>query len=129
MRVALLILLGLAIGAVGTANIMTALHARNPMPDAVMTTMDYHMARLRGAIKAGQCNVPAVTHHLERVQSSSSDITAVFGIDAKDFTDDAAQLRQRTQAALAAAPTTCAALAAAIKPITQTCDGCHRQYR
>lgn len=129
MRTALLILLGLAIGAVGTVNVMTVLHARNPMPAAVMTTMDYHMARLRGAIKAGHCDAPAIAHHLERIRSSSRDITAVIGIDARDFTDDATQLQQRIQAALAAAPTSCAALGAAIEPITQTCDSCHQQYR
>ena len=32
MRVALMILLGLAIGVIGTANVMNALAARNPMP-------------------------------------------------------------------------------------------------
>ena len=41
MRIALLILLGLAIGVIGTVNVVNALNARNPMPKAVMTTMDY----------------------------------------------------------------------------------------
>jgi len=129
MRVALLLLLGLAIGVVGTVNVMNTLRARNPMPDAVMTTLDYHMSKLRGALKAGQCNAPAVAHHLQRVQSAASDIVPVFGIKEKDFSDDATQLLDRTQAALTAAPTTCAALGEAIKPIGQTCKSCHQQYR
>ena len=129
MRVALLILLGLAIGVVGTINVMNALRARNPMPDAVMTTMNYHMGELRNAIKAGQCNAPAVTHHLQRVLSTASDITPVFHINEKPFTDAATQLQARVQQALQAAPTTCDTLAAAIKPIGQTCKSCHQDYR
>ncbi|MEO7072172.1 MAG: cytochrome c [Rhodanobacter sp.] len=129
MRVALLILLGLAIGVLGTVNVMNTLRARNPMPEAVMTTMDYHMGQLRSAIKAGQCSAPVIAHHLQRVHSTASDIEPVFGIKEKTFIDDAAQLRDRTQAALAAAPATCAALGAAIKPIGETCKSCHQQYR
>ena len=129
MRVALLILLGLAIGAVATINVMNTLRARNPMPEAVMTTMGYHMGQLRSAIKAGQCSAPAIAHHLQRVHSTASDIVPVFGIGEKDFSDDATQLLDRTQAAIAAAPTTCAALGEAIKPIGETCKSCHQQYR
>ena len=129
MRVALLILLGLAIGVVGTINVMNTLRARNPMPDAVMTTMDYHMGQLRSAIKAKQCNAPAIAHHLQRVHSTASDIVPVFHIDEKPFSDAAAQLQDRTQQALQAAPGTCETLAAAIKPIGQACKSCHEKYR
>lgn len=129
MRVALLILLGLVIGIVGTINVMHTLHARNPMPEAVMTTMDYHMGALHDAIKAGQCNAAASAHHLQRVYSTASDIEPVFRIDEKPFTDAAAQLQARVRQAMQAAPTTCATLAAAIQPIGDTCKGCHRDYR
>lgn len=129
MRVALLILLGLAIGVVGTINVMNALRARNPMPDAVMTTMDYHMGQLRGAIKARQCNAPAIAHHLARVHSTAGDIMPVFHIDEKAFSDAASQLQERSQQALQAAPTTCETLVAAIKPIGETCKSCHQKYR
>lgn len=129
MRVALLILLGLAIGVVGTIKAMTVLQARNPMPHAVMTTMGYHMGQLQNAIKANQCNAPAITHHLQRVQSTASDIVAVIDIREKQFTDDALQLQDRTQQALQAAPATCDALVAAIKPIGATCKSCHQVYR
>lgn len=129
MRVALLLLLGLAIGVVGTVNVMNVLHARNPMPDAVMTTMDYHMGELRAALKAGRCNAPTIAHHLQRVQSTASDIVPVFGIDEQPFTDAATQLQDRTRQALQAAPATCATLATAIKPIGESCKSCHRQYR
>lgn len=129
MRVALMILLGLVIGVIGTANVMNALAARNPMPKAVMETMGYHVGELKNAIKAKQCDPVKAQHHLARLESTASDITPVFGIDEKTFTDDAAQLQEHLHQAVQAAPASCEALAAAIKPVGETCKSCHQQYR
>jgi cytochrome c556 len=129
MRVALLILLGLAIGVIGTVNVMNTLNERNPMPRAVMHTMDYHMSQLGQAIKAKQCDAAASLHHLQRLQSTATDIVPVFGINEKEFTDDAGVLQTRVQEALQAAPVDCAALAVVIKPIGQACKSCHQKYR
>jgi cytochrome c556 len=129
MRVALMILLGLVIGVLGTAQVMTVLAARNPMPKAVMTTMGYHMGELSHGLKARQCDAAASLHHLQRLQSTASDITSVFGIDEKSFTDKAGELQTHLQQAVQSAPADCAALAAAIKPIGETCKSCHQQYR
>ncbi|WP_426700282.1 cytochrome c [Rhodanobacter sp. Col0626] len=129
MRVALMILLGLVIGVIGTVNVMNTLSERNPMPKAVMHTMGYHMGELTKALKAKQCDAAKVQHHLARMESTASDIAPVFGIDEKAFTDDASQLQTRLQQAAQAAPTTCEALAAAIKPVGDTCKSCHQQYR
>jgi len=129
MRVALMIMLGLVIGILGTVNVMSALDARNPMPKAVMHTMGYHMGELGKAMKAGQCEAASIQHHLQRLESTSTDIVPVFGIDEKSFTDKAAELHTHLQQALQAAPTSCAALAVAIKPIDDTCKSCHQQYR
>ncbi|HXD38329.1 MAG TPA: cytochrome c [Rhodanobacter sp.] len=129
MRVALMILLGLVIGVIGTVNVMNTLAARNPMPKAVMDTMGYHIGELKQALKTKQCNAPATLHHLERLQSTASDIVPVFGIDEKTFTDDATQLQTRLQQPVQAAPATCEALAAAIQPVGETCKSCHQQYR
>ena len=129
MRVALMILLGLVIGVLGTTQVMNVLAARNPMPKAVMHTMGYHMGELSHALKTKQCAAAGIQHHLERLQSTATDIVPVFGVTEKDFTDDASQLQNHLQQALQAAPTDCAALAAAIKPINDTCKSCHQKYR
>ena len=129
MRVALLILLGLAIGVLGTANIMSALAQRNPMPKALMHTMDYHLHQLSHAFKQGRCAAAEIPHHLERIQSTATDIVPVFQIDDKPFTDDAANLQTAVTKGLRADPKSCPALAAAIKPISQTCKSCHEKYR
>ena len=129
MRVALLILLGLVIGVIGTANVMNTLNARNPMPKAVMTTMDYHMDALGQALKSKQCAAAGIQQHLARLQSTATDIVPVFGTHEKGFIDEAAQLQNRLQLAVQAAPADCAALAAALKPVGETCKSCHQKYR
>ncbi|WEN14381.1 cytochrome c [Rhodanobacter sp. AS-Z3] len=129
MRVALMILLGLVIGVIGTANVMNALSARNPMPKAVMATMDYHASVLKNALKTQQCDPVKIQQHLARLQSTATDIVPVFQVGEKDFTDHANQLSDRLQQAVQSAPATCAALAAAMKPIGESCKSCHQQYR
>lgn len=129
MRVALLILLGLAIGVVGTANVMSLLAQRNPMPTAIMHTMDYHMAGLKQAVNSQHCDATQTARHLLRLQSTATDILPVFGNHEKNFVDFANQLQSRLQQVSLANPATCAALAAALQPVNETCDDCHRQYR
>lgn len=129
MRVALMILLGLVIGIIGTVNVMNVLSERNPMPSAVMHTLKYHMGELGSAIKAKQCDAAKIQHHLARLESTATDISPVFGTEVQDFTDHAHQLQDRLQQAVQAAPTTCAALAAALKPVGESCKSCHDKYR
>jgi cytochrome c556 len=129
MRVALLILLGLVIGIIGTANVMSTLAARNPMPKAVMATMDYHMNALSQALKTKQCAAADTAHHLQRVQSTATDIVPTFGIPDQPFTDAANLLQTRVQQALQPAPVNCPALAVAVKSIGDACKSCHDKYR
>lgn len=129
MRAVLLILLGLAIGVIGTANVMSTLAERNPMPKAVMHTMGYHMGELKHALKAQKCEAATIQHHLLRMQSTASDIQPTFGIADKTFADDANHLQAGLQQAITAAPASCAALATALKPVGQACQDCHQQYR
>lgn len=129
MRAALLILLGLAIGILGTVNVMNNLAERHPMPKAVMHTMGYHMGELSHALKAKQCAAADIQHHLQRIQSTATDIEPVFGINEKPFHDDAVHLQQAVAQALQASAQDCPALAAVIKPIDQACKRCHEKYR
>ncbi|MDE2086255.1 MAG: cytochrome c [Xanthomonadaceae bacterium] len=129
MRAALLILLGLAIGVIGTAQVMSALAARNPMPKAVMHTMGYHMGALKQAMKAQQCDAAKTLPHLLRLQSTATDILPTFGIADRGFSDDENKLQASLQQAIASAPANCAALATALKPVGESCQDCHQQYR
>lgn len=129
MRAILLMVLGLVIGIIGTVNVVGALNARNPMPHAVMVTMNYHMGELKQAIKAKQCKAADIQRHLDRLQSTATDIVPVFRMTEKPFLKDAESLQTRLQQALQAAPTDCPALIAAIKPVGEACKTCHQRYR
>lgn len=129
MRAALLILLGLVIGVIGTSQVMNALAERNPMPKAVMHTMVYHMGELRQAMKSQQCDAAKIQQHLLRMQSTATDILPTFGIADPEFATDANRLESSLQQAIAAAPATCAALTTALKPVGAACHDCHEKYR
>lgn len=128
-RSALLILLGLAIGILGTVFAMKALAKRNPLPQAVMTVMGHHMGALGQAVKTRQCDAAQANEHLLRLQSTASDLAVAFPGAEQDFLDHAGRLRTALQGAVQAHPTDCAALATAIKPVGEACESCHQQYR
>jgi cytochrome c556 len=129
MRAAILLVLGLVIGIMGTVFSMNALRERNPFPHAVMSVMAHHVGALSGAIKSQQCDAARAQQHLTRLLETSADIKEAFpGMDAP-FLDEATKLHEQTRAALLAAPADCKALAAVIKPIGEVCQSCHQQYR
>src|SRR5690349_4153501 len=128
-RSALLILLGLVVGVLGTVFAMKALGDRNPMPHAVMTVMGHHMGALSEAVKTRQCDAAQANDHLLRPQSTAGDIAAAFPGAEQDFLDHSGRLRTALQNAVQAHPTECAALATAIKPVGDACQSCHQKYR
>lgn len=129
MRAALLIVLGLVIGILGTAFTISALHQRTPLPKAVMTVMAYHSSQLHHAIKANQCDAAAIHMHLSRLQSVAQDIPAAFQGVEKPFLDAADKLQGAVGGAVTSAPASCAALATAIQPVDDACDSCHKRFR
>ncbi len=129
MRAALLIALGLVIGILGATFTISALHQRTPLPRAVMSLMAYHLGQLQHAVKAQQCDAAATSAHLGRLQSTAMDIPGAFKGVEQPFLDSASKLQDTLTKASSAAPATCAALAAAIKPVGEACDACHKQYR
>lgn len=129
MRAALLIVLGLVIGVIGTVFSMNALRDRNPLPHSVMVVMSHHFGQLTGAVKAKQCDAAKTHAQLGSMLMISQDIGPAFpGVD-KPFLDAADKLHEAIQTAAAASPTDCPALAAVLKPIGEACQSCHQQYR
>ncbi|PWK91895.1 cytochrome c [Fulvimonas soli] len=129
MRAALLIVLGLAIGIVGTVFTMNALHERDPLPHAVMHLMAFHAGQLKQELKAQRCDAGTSQHHLVQLQAVSSDIAAAFAGADEDFIKAADKLHAAVNGAVQSAPADCPALAAASKPINEACQSCHEQYR
>jgi cytochrome c556 len=129
MRAALLIVLGLAIGIIGTVFTMRALNERNPKPHAVMVTMGFHRHQLQQAVKGQHCDATANLDQLQHMQMIASDIPAAFPDAPPAFQDLASHLRSALQTAAQAAPVDCPALVSALKPVDQVCKECHQQYR
>ena len=129
MRVALLIVLGLAIGIIGTVFTMQALNERNPLPHAVMVTMSLHRHELQQAIKGQHCDATTNVDQLQHMQMIAGDIPIAFPDAPQPFQDLASHLRTALQTAAQSTPADCPALAAALKPVDQVCNECHHQYR
>jgi cytochrome c556 len=129
MRAALLIVLGLAIGIIGTVFTMRALNERNPLPGAVMVTMGFHRHQLQQAVKGQRCDATANLDQLQHLQMIAGDIPSAFPDAPQQFQDFASHLRSALQTAAQSAPADCPALVAALKPVDQVCKECHQQYR
>jgi cytochrome c556 len=129
MRALLLLLLGLAVGAIAASFAGNALRERDAYPRAVMDLMQHHVGTLRGAIRARQCDGTTTTGHLQRLQVIATEIGPAFPDVDQPFRDGAAKLENALRVSAAAAPADCPALQAALKPIDDACDSCHRLYR
>lgn len=129
MRAALLIVLGLAIGIIGTVFTMRALSERNPFPGALMVTMGFHRHQLQQAVKGQRCDAAANLDQLQHMQMIAVDFPAAFPDAPQPFNDLASHLHSALQSAAQAAPADCPALAAALKPVDQVCKDCHEQFR
>ncbi|WP_049622121.1 cytochrome c [Frateuria defendens] len=128
MRAALLIVLGLAIGIIGTVFAMNALRERDPLPKAVMNVMEHHIGELKQAVKRGQCEAAASHTRLQQMYMASLDVEPAFAGTEPDFLALAGKLRETLHGAAQAVPADCPALEATIKPVLQACHDCHQKY-
>ena len=125
-----LFLLGITIGAIGAANIVSALRQRDAYPRGVMNVMQHHYAMLRQELRLHSCNGTATTKPLASLREFAGDLEQVFySNDTADppFGEYAQRLRDLLAATSGVAD--CPALAPAVDKIGATCDACHRQYR
>ena len=131
MRYAILILLGLAIGAMGTVMAMNALHNKPDHPRSAMEMIDFHMDGLGDNLDAHRCAATDNLQHLQTLRALSNDLEPIFlptGND-KDFREKASNLRTALDATLASPPADCAAMQVAMKNIGHACRGCHSEFR
>lgn len=129
MRALLLIVLGLAIGAIGATFAISALRQGTPFHSGVMAVMQHHMGELRANVRANRCEGKAAAPHLGRMREEAGDIGAAFPDMDAAFAQATNRLTQALDGAVAAAPDTCQALQAALKPVGEACQSCHQQYR
>jgi cytochrome c556 len=129
MRALLLVILGLAVGAMGATFALSALRQGTPFHSGVMAVMQHHMGALRGNVRAKQCDAKGSADHLARMRETAGDIRQAFPDMEPAFFQADDGLLKALDGALAAAPGTCEALVAALKPVGDACQSCHQQFR
>jgi hypothetical protein len=127
MRNAVLLLLGLAIGAIATANILPALLQRDAYPRGLMNVLQHHYARLREDAGQNRCTDTSL-RHLELLRALGDEIPqAVYGSGTPDA--PFREYQQRLHEAVDVAAPACANLPSTVERIGAACDACHHQYR
>ncbi|HZW50865.1 MAG TPA: hypothetical protein VFF05_03325 [Rudaea sp.] len=126
MRQAILFVLGLAVGAIAAANIVSTLRQRDAYPRGLMNVMQHDTGVLHDAARADRCDA-ATQGALERLHGLAGEIeTAVYGAEPPDppFAEYAQRLRTAIPSSLE-----CKSLPQALDRVGAACDDCHRQYR
>jgi hypothetical protein len=126
MRQAILFMLGLAVGAIAAANIVSTLRQRDAYPRGLMDVMQHDTGLLHDAARTNRCDA-ATQGTLERLHRLADDIeTAVYGTEPPDppFAEYAQRLRAAIPPSLE-----CNRLPQTLDRVGAACDACHRQYR
>ena len=133
MRYIGLVLLGILIGALGTAAALNSLRASTAFPRGVMAVSGYHMGQLRDAVTAEPCRSDAAVAHMRALRVLAGDIEPAFlpdGMQDATFSRYAREHEKLLDAALAgAAGAECGALKIELGNINDGCKACHRDYK
>ncbi|MEO7251925.1 MAG: hypothetical protein ABIW30_04880 [Arenimonas sp.] len=131
MRALVLVLIGLAVGALCTLIAINTLHRGTAYPNAVMAMMGQQMKALDRSVKQSRCAPSDLTPRLQTLRLVANDIEPAFADEQNEaqFGRYASDLRAAADAALMAPPASCAAAAAALANLSKTCDSCHRDYK
>ena len=131
MRSLVLLLIGLAVGAVCTLIAVNTLNRGTSFPHAVMGMMGQQMKAMDKSVKQSRCASTDLTPRLQTLRYVANDIELAFtGIQEEaQFGRYASDLRAAADAALMTPPASCPAAAALISKLGKACDSCHRDYK
>ena len=131
MRLIVLFLIGLAVGAAGTLIGINALNRHTPWSKATMAVMGQQVKAMGENVKGNHCAATDLLPKLQTLRLVANDIEPAFADDIKDpqFNRYAADLRAATDAALASPPAGCAAANATLTSLGKACDSCHRDFK
>lgn len=131
MRSLILLLLGLVVGALGTAITINALHRGTAYPHGVMAVLGAQLQAVDQSLKQNRCAPTDLIPRLQTVRYVANDIEPAFAdrITDAQFGRYASDLRAAADAALMAPPGSCPAATAILNKLDQACDNCHRDFR
>jgi hypothetical protein len=125
-RALALVLVGLAIGVLGTVVTMTASTRHATYANGLMAVLQAELGRLRQQARHGtRCTLAEGERARSRLALMSSDIPRAFARGGSAMREMSDELLAVTTTPL----TDCAALPARITAIDQACDACHSQFR
>lgn len=131
MRSLILLILGLAIGAICASIVVNTLAKRDAYARGVMQVMQHHYGELRNGLRMGRCDATDVVRAREALRALSEEIgPSVYGDTTQEapFREYADRLRNAV-AELGDGTQGCTALAPLVNHLGDSCDACHRQYR
>lgn len=131
MRLLVVFLIGLAIGAFCAAAVLNALSKRGAHHRASMVVLAYHVDALRSLDQDRECAGPAAIRHWSQIGFAAREIGHAFSreIDANGVfrrrNDQFMTLVERPLFDIDG----CAALAPRLRELEQGCQSCHREFR
>lgn len=131
MRLVVLFLIGLLMGAFCTVVALNAMRSGTRYPVAMMSVLQQHLGDARG-LTEGDCGGDNPLRHLLVMRALADDSERAFlptGRDDALFGRYASDLRGSLDAAIAAADGSCAAQKAAVAQVGDSCQSCHRDFR
>ena len=132
MRMVVMLLLGMFIGAFGAVTAVSALRQTTPLTKATMAVTGSHFNQLRQLAKTERCDAALIEPHLQTMRALSSDLDSVFlptGGDDEAFRRHRIDYRHALDAALSPVAQSCAALDASIASVGAKCKACHQEFR
>lgn len=131
MRVLVVALVALFLGAVLTLIGMNALRKGTAYPNGVMAVMAAQMKQLGDSVKQNRCSETDLQSRLFTLRQLGNDLEPAFlpTQDDERFIARAAEMRGAVGAVLADIPNECTAAGLALDAVGKTCQGCHRDFK
>src|SRR5207342_2922801 len=131
MRYLILLLIGLAVGIIGTGIVMNALSRETAYSKGVMAVMGAQMKALDKSVKANRCTANDLLPRFQTLRAVANDIEPAFTPTSDDekFGHRASDLRAAADAALMTPLSTCPAALAAVQKLGDSCKNCHQDFK
>jgi cytochrome c556 len=132
MRGLVLLMVGVAVGALGAVTAIGSMRHATPLPKALMAVTGHQFETLQRQAKAGRCEPAAIDARLRTLRALGDEVGPALlptGRDDERFRRALAGYIAALDAALAARPAHCAALQPVLRDIGGRCRQCHADYR
>lgn len=132
MRMVIMLLLGIFIGALAAVTAVSAMRQETPLSKALMSVSGHHFRALHGMVKAEKCDSAVARNHLAAIRSAANDLETAFlptGVDDEQFRKYATEFRAALDTSLVSVPEACPALSEELKPVGAGCKACHEDFK